>query len=129
MTTEIGGFYQSNIHKKEKKKNVLVRVFWEGNTNIVLIVKKKKTVFLGKRGHCASVYKAFAEFMYCERFPNLCFGLFISVRGFYEEQTLHNFMYCTSIKISPIATSFCLVINCWLLQDGGDFLQCFLLEV
>lgn len=128
MTTEIGGFYQSNIYKKEKKNNVLVWVFWEGNTNIVLIVGKKM-VFLGKRGHCTSVYKAFAEFMYCECFPNLCFGLFISVRGFYEEQTLHNFMYCTSIKISPIATSFCLVINCWLLQDGGDFLQCFLLEV
>ena len=63
-------------------------------------------VLLGKRGHCTFAYKAFARFMYCERFPNLCFGLFISVRGSYEEQILHNFMYCTSIKFSPIAASF-----------------------
>ena len=41
MTEEIGGFYQSNIYKKEKKNNVLVWVFWEANTKIVLICAKK----------------------------------------------------------------------------------------
>ena len=42
MTEEIGGLYQSNIYKKEKKNNVLVWVFWEANTKIVLICPKKK---------------------------------------------------------------------------------------
>ena len=61
MTAEIGGFYQSNIYKKEKKNNVLVWVFWEANDKIALICTKKNGFLREKE---SSVYKAFVRFKY-----------------------------------------------------------------
>lgn len=104
MTTEIGGFYQSNIHKKEKKKNVVVRVFWEGNTNIVLIVqKKKKNGFLREKGSLCICIQGFCRIYVLWTFSQSMFWSFYFCKGilwrthtlqFYVLYFYQDFSYC-----------------------------------
>lgn len=102
MTTEIGGFYQSNIYKKEKKNNVLVWVFWEGNTNIVLIVGKKNG-FLREKGSLYICIQGFCRIYVLWMFSQSMFWSFYFCKGilwrtdtsqFYVLYFYQDFSYC-----------------------------------
>lgn len=88
---------------------------------IINYEKKKKAVFLGKRGQFVHLYtKAFAEFILIVDVSQSN-GLFISVKDSMKNINF-TFYMLYFIKISPIATSCCKksIINCDFTQRYGE---------